>query len=449
MEFTIKEYHLEKPTEQETLLSALRLEQLSAPIISVVGGGGKTTVIKRLAAEYKKRQRPIIVTTTTHMQMPKEQIVLTSPNIELLATLLTQRKVVWLGTPQDDGKIASFPMPFLEACRMLHVPILIEADGAKGMPCKCPAEHEPVIWGKTTVVLGVVGLDAVGEPIANVCHRPECVEEVLQKDKEDTLTCEDIVRISLNENGMKKGMDPYMRFHVILNKADCGKRMAIGEETAQLFLKNGFRNVCLTSGLLPECMENENEKYAIVVLAAGEAKRFGSNKLLTDIEGAPMYRRMITQLNKIHKMLKIIVTGYEQIKQEAGCAGITVVDNEEPEFGISHSMKLGLAKAVEMNPRLQGVLFTVCDQPELLAETLSLLLDTAKENPHSIICASEGGRRRNPVVWSNDYFEELLTLTGDAGGRQILDKYNEDVVFVEIDAIQLKDVDRKEDIRVY
>ncbi len=42
--------------------------------------------------------------------------------------------------------------------------LLVEADGAKGLPLKAPRKHEPVIPEATTLVIGVLGLDALGRP---------------------------------------------------------------------------------------------------------------------------------------------------------------------------------------------------------------------------------------------------------------------------------------------
>ena len=41
--------------------------------------------------------------------------------------------------------------------------VLIEADGARRLPLKVPAEHEPVIPEMTTHVLSVYGLDSIGK----------------------------------------------------------------------------------------------------------------------------------------------------------------------------------------------------------------------------------------------------------------------------------------------
>lgn len=185
---------------------------------------------------------------------------------------------------------------------------------------------------------------------------------------------------------------------------------------------------------------------AIVVLAAGSSKRFGENKLLFPLEGKPLYRHMMDNLKAIPCAFKIIVTGDKRIEDEALEEGITIVQNTRPELGISHSMKLGLLSALKAYPGVQRILFTVCDQPGLTDATMRRLLDRAAEHQGKIVCVSFEGQPHNPVVWDRIYFDELMKLTGDAGGRQIMNKYKENIVMVETDKKELQDVDRKTDL---
>ena len=50
------------------------------------------------------------------------------------------------------------------------------------------------------------------------------------------------------------------------------------------------------------------------------------------------------------------------------------------------------------------------------------------------------------MLWDRRYFPELLELSGDVGGRQIMQKYQEYIRIVETDERELNDVDRREDI---
>ncbi len=245
----ILNYSSGKRTEEQDLMSALKLTRFTAPIISVVGAGGKTTVVERLAREYKEKNQSVIVTTTTHMKQPEDGCFLAKPDMEHFVRLLKFRRDVWMGIPDQDGKMRAFPFAFLEAVRILEIPIIIEADGANGLPCKVPAAHEPVLWEKSMIVLGVVGLDAVGRPIKEVCHRPDETAGFLKKEKEELLTPQDIVSIGTSERGLRKSMDPFMKYHIILNKADTKERLRLGEEIAELFREQGEHHVLLTADL--------------------------------------------------------------------------------------------------------------------------------------------------------------------------------------------------------
>lgn len=77
------------------------------------------------------------------------------------------------GVPAEQGKLTALPLEQL-TCWMAQADIvLLEADGAKRMPCKAPAAHEPVLLPESDVVLGVAGLYALGRPLREVCFRLE------------------------------------------------------------------------------------------------------------------------------------------------------------------------------------------------------------------------------------------------------------------------------------
>ena len=185
-------------------------------------------------------------------------------------------------------------------------------------------------------------------------------------------------------------------------------------------------------------------RYAIVVLAAGAGVRFGGNKLHALADGVPMYEKMLENVRAFSSFPAYIVTGDEKIAKEAKERGITPVWNEHPEEGISLSLKLGLEAALQNT--LTGVLFSVCDQPHLTVPTLQQIFRAAVLHPGSIVCAGHGGKAGNPVLWDRRYFPELLELSGDVGGRQIMDRHRESVRIVETDERELSDVDRREDI---
>lgn len=190
-------------------------------------------------------------------------------------------------------------------------------------------------------------------------------------------------------------------------------------------------------------------RKAIVVLAAGKSKRFGGNKLTEEVQNKPMYRHALDMLKAFPDTMKIVVTAQKEIEVYSINRELLLVKNNEPELGISHSMQLGLLSAAKQMPFLESVLFMVCDQPLLRAESIDRLLEAGAEHPDRIVCASHNGNRGNPVVWNKKYWKELLDIIGDTGGRQIIEYHKEKLMLIEVKEEELKDIDRKTDLAEY
>ena len=196
--------------------------------------------------------------------------------------------------------------------------------------------------------------------------------------------------------------------------------------------------------------EKSRGKYALILLAAGQSVRFGSDKLKAVVEGEAMYESAISRFEAFQGFKSYVVTGKEEITLSAESAGCAVVCNKEPEKGISLSVKLGLTKAIEdadeNGTPLRGVLFSVCDQPRLKKSTIQRIINTAFHNPGKIVCAGEGTRNGNPVLWDKRFFDKLLELDGDIGGKKILKENLDSLKIVPVQAGELQDIDRKEDL---
>ena len=209
---------------KQTLLEAFDLAETTAPRISAVGAGGKTTTLKRLAAEYTDMGRKPIVTTTTHLFREDSPLFLEDPSVGEILALLDKEGCVFAGGKAGDGKIKSLPEEVLEAVLKLPNPVLIEADGAKMLPVKFPADHEPVILPQTTHILYICGMDAPGRKIKEVCFRADLLADFLGKSPEELLTTQDIAALAQSRLAGRKGAGDGMRYAVVLNKADTRKR---------------------------------------------------------------------------------------------------------------------------------------------------------------------------------------------------------------------------------
>ena len=453
---------------QKTLLEALAIDAETTSVIAVVGGGGKTSLIFRLMEEFVVGGKKVIVTTTTHMAYePDRPFAEDGDTDKIRQNLETHGYTVAAIYDRSKEKISCLSQEKLSELRKLCDVLLIEADGAKRLPLKVPGEWEPVIPEFVDLVIGVVGMDALGEPIRKICHRPEKVAAFLRKGMEETVAEDDIVKIAVSEEGLRKCVNE-RRYRVFLNKADLPGKTEAAEKIAENLEKRG---VCAVWGSLQRenynsicnCIDRTEEKAEVwmnklqepqnkgsqaqekptfIMLAAGNSRRFGSNKLLYEIGGVPMYLRTLYKLQKAASELGnceiIVVTQYEEIASKAQESGARVLINPHPERGISSSMQIGLAAAKESS----ACLFTVSDQPWLTTETIVELVHKFLSEHKGMACTLLGTKTGNPCIFSRKYYQELMEITGDKGGKQIINRHPDDVVYLEIkDARELVDID--------
>lgn len=232
-----------------------RLSQ-DPPVISLVGGGGKTTCILTLSKECLSDGIGAVVATTTHMQMPFDRYLLQVEDMDALDDLMRREGQVWLGRRLEQTestvrhKSRALSLSFISrVCRESGAPVLIEADGARCLPCKAPGEEEPVLVPETTHLVSVYGLDALGQRIRDCCFRPELVCAVTGKSEAARIEETDLIRLALSKQGGRKGLTEGMHHVVVLNKADDADRQKQALAIAAQMTDGGAERVLITCGL--------------------------------------------------------------------------------------------------------------------------------------------------------------------------------------------------------
>ncbi len=119
--------------------------------------------------------RPIraIVATSTKMFAPDWCPVLLDASLDEVRAALSESPVVCVGSIHEPtGKLAAPTLAFPDLAQLADY-VLVEADGAKMLPLKAHAEHEPAIPDGARRVVCVAGIDGVGKPVSQVCHRTD------------------------------------------------------------------------------------------------------------------------------------------------------------------------------------------------------------------------------------------------------------------------------------
>lgn len=183
-----------------------------------------------------------------------------------------------------------------------------------------------------------------------------------------------------------------------------------------------------------------------VLLGAGNSVRFGENKLLYELDGKPMAFYALELHGSASYAARVLVTqpSFAALWEKAEECGFLVAVNRDPSRGIGSSVRIGLRVLLLSGAHTDGVLFCVCDQPYVTRATLDKLMQAFTQNPDRIVALSYGGKRGNPVIFPAAYYAELMAVTGDTGGGQVIAKHPESLLLVEASSEnELADIDTK------
>jgi len=175
-----------------------------------------------------------------------------------------------------------------------------------------------------------------------------------------------------------------------------------------------------------------------VIMASGQGKRFGSNKLMADFHGKPMIQRALDATDGLFAK-RVVVTRHEQVA--ALCRGqhVDVVLHDLP--GRNDTVRLGL----EALGSLDACMFLPGDQPLLRRETVAMLLESRKENPDSIIRLAYEDTEGTPALFPSWAFPELLDLPEGKGGGVVVKNHPHAVHHISVaDPFELADADTPE-----
>ena len=140
-------------------------------VTALIGGGGKTTLMCTLAEELRRRGT-VVVTTSTQIQRPEQYPVLLSGGAAAVSAALAAHGAVCVAGDAAEGELPAPALSF-ETLAQLADFVLAEADGAKRLPLKAHAPHEPVIPPDHRRSVNGVGAGGFGRQIRQICQRPE------------------------------------------------------------------------------------------------------------------------------------------------------------------------------------------------------------------------------------------------------------------------------------
>lgn len=176
-------------------------------------------------------------------------------------------------------------------------------------------------------------------------------------------------------------------------------------------------------------------KVGCVIMASGLGKRFGSNKLMADFGGSPMFLKALEASKNLFEY-RVVVTRHKEIAKLCKEQNVPVVLHDLPHR--SDTIRLGL----EALGDLDACMFLPADQPLLRPETVNLLVTQWETDRENILRPFHNETPGSPVIFPSWAFTELLNLPEGKGGGWVIRNHPEKVASIQVEnPYELMDAD--------
>ncbi len=183
-----------------------------------------------------------------------------------------------------------------------------------------------------------------------------------------------------------------------------------------------------------------------LLLAAGSSRRFGRDKLeLPLANGTPMAVAAAAGLLAVCKRTIAVVRPADErlatLLSEAGCE---IVRARHAELGMGAS----LAAGVHASPEAEAWIVALADMPYIDRRSHQAVLSRLRSGA-SLVATQYQGRLGQPVGFSKQWFSQLVNLTGEQGGKTLLESHPEQLVLCPVeDKGVLLDIDTPADLEM-
>jgi molybdenum cofactor cytidylyltransferase len=158
-------------------------------------------------------------------------------------------------------------------------------------------------------------------------------------------------------------------------------------------------------------------RLGAIILAAGQSRRMGRNKLLMTMEDKPLLRHVVDAVAAAELPPPVIVLGHDAaaIRHALAGASVSYVMAKDHGLGMGHSIAAGI-EAVP--PDWDGAFICLGDMPFVSPELLRCMGE-AFTGADVVVPVFEA-RRGNPLLWPRCQYAALAALTGDQGAKALI-----------------------------
>ncbi|GAC1360555.1 MAG: molybdenum cofactor cytidylyltransferase [Ktedonobacteraceae bacterium] len=179
---------------------------------------------------------------------------------------------------------------------------------------------------------------------------------------------------------------------------------------------------------------------AAIILAAGRSSRMGQgqHKLLLPLGDRPVLAHVLDTILASQARPLVVVLGYQAEQVRAILAPyatqpeITIIENPDYQQGMSTSLRKGVEALLAASHAADGALIILGDQPLMTPHVINTMIETRQVTGKRIVAARYNGKRGNPTLFAASLFPELLEITGDEGGRTVIERHRQEMTTLEM-----------------
>lgn len=181
-----------------------------------------------------------------------------------------------------------------------------------------------------------------------------------------------------------------------------------------------------------------------ILLAAGSSSRYGEDKLLYPLDnGVPMgILSARNLLRALPNSIAVVRDAHGPLTEQLRAEGIGIVVNPDAGRGMGSSLACGIRAL----PPATGFVVALADMPWIDPQTIRGVVRLLRAGA-PIAAPVYQGQRGHPVGFSHRFREELMSLDGDHGARELLVRNGEALQLFEVDDPGiLRDIDTPADL---
>ena len=182
------------------------------------------------------------------------------------------------------------------------------------------------------------------------------------------------------------------------------------------------------------------------MLAAGGSLRLGSPKQLLEYRGMSLLRNAADTAIASGCGPVVVVLGAhaDSLRLELERLGVAIVENPNWRDGMGSSIRAGVEHLTGVEPGLESILLTLCDQPLVTPEVLRSLVRRHHETRAPIVACAYGDTLGVPALFDAALADELACIPAERGARDLIASYGSRVASVHVPSAEI-DVDTADD----